>query len=402
MNKQDIGPRRPMPPWPGRRGGGERPKLMFVVSEDWYFVSHRLPLARAAQDAGFEVSVATRVRHKGATIAGAGLALHPLPFNRAGMAPLEEMKTFAALVQLYRRERPDIVHHVALKPVIYGALAARLGGIRHVVNALGGLGYVFRSEGTRATLLRRIATPLLRYALNAGNARLIVQIADDRDWLVENHLITPENVHLIAGSGVEMARYSPVDHHASPPLIILPARLLYDKGVGEFVEAARRLRRLGVNARFALVGQRDPANPACVDAQELEAWKREGVVELWGWREDMPNVLAQAQIVCLPSYHEGVPKALLEAAASQCAIVASDIPGCRVLVRPGKTGWLVPPRDATALATTLRKAIEDAHLRQRYGAAAQALVAAEFSMTQVAEKTLELYWQALASGTERA
>ena len=379
---------------PANRRDG-RPKLMFVVSEDWYFVSHRLPLAVAAKQAGYDVHVATRVGSKDAPIVDAGLTLHPLTFNRSGMAPLEEMKALSGLVRLYRREKPDIVHHVALKPVIYGSLAARLAGVGGVINALGGLGYVFSSEGRHAAVLRKVARPILRAALNGRNSKLIVQIEDDRRRLVHGGHVTPDKVHLIPGSGVDLSRYRPVDHAATPPLVILPARLLHDKGVVEFVEAARLLRKEGVAARFALVGQRDPANPACVSEDELEGWRHEGIVELWGWREDMPDVFAGAQIVCLPSYHEGVPKALLEAAASGCAIVASDIPGCRSIVRHGETGWLVPPRNAQAFADTLREAIESTELRQRYGRAAHALVDAEFSMARVVELTLDLYRQVL-------
>ena len=204
------------------------------------------------------------------------------------------------------------------------------------------------------------------------------------------------SLRLIRGAGVDPAAYRQVSAASETPLVILPARLLRDKGVGEFVEAARLLRARGVKARFALVGKPDPANPASVSQAEIDAWAVEGAVECWGWQDDMPAIFAQAQIVCLPTYHEGFPKSLLEAAASGCAIVTTDIAGCREIVRHGVTGWLVPTRDAGALADALQAAIEQPGLRERYGAAARALVEADFSMDRVASETIAVYHELMA------
>lgn len=366
-------------------------KLMFVVTEDWYFVSHRLELAIAAREAGYDVVVATRVDRHGKRITDAGFRLCPVIFDRGGLNPLQDLRTLMQLAWLYRREVPDIVHHVALKPVIYGSLAARLTGTRAVVNALGGLGYVFSSGGLRAKILRWIIKPALGYALGGRNSRLIVQNSADRDRIVSGGLASAGSVRLICGAGVDPALYRQVMVASEMPLVILPARLLREKGVGEFVEAARMLRAQGIKARFALVGKPDPANPASVSQPEIDAWVGEGVVECWGWQEDMPNVFSQAQIVCLPSYHEGLPKSLLEAAASGCAMVATDIPGCREIVQHGVTGWLVPVQDAGALANTLQQAIERPDLRQRYGAAARTLIADCFSTDRVVRETVAVY-----------
>jgi glycosyltransferase involved in cell wall biosynthesis len=372
-------------------------KLMFLVTEDWYFVSHRLELAIAARQAGYDVVVATRVDQHGKRITDAGFTLRPVAFNRGGLNPLKELRTLMHLVRLYRREAPDIVHHVALKPVIYGSLAARMAGTRGVVNALGGLGYVFSSIGLRAKMLHRVIKPMLRFALEGNNTRLIVQNSDDRDRLVSGGLANASSISLIRGAGVDPNAYRQVGAASEMPLVILPARLLREKGVGEFVEAARLLRAEGIKARFALVGKPDLANPGSVSQPEIDAWVGEGAVEFWGWQEDMPSVFAQAQIVCLPTYYgEGLPKSLLEAAASGCAIVATDIPGCRELVRQGMTGWLVPPQDTQALATALQQAIEQPDLRQKYGASARVLVAADFSMRRVARETIAVYDQLLA------
>ncbi len=374
-----------------------RPKLLFVVTEDWYFVSHRLELAIAARQAGYDVAVATRVDRHARQITDAGLALYPVPFNRGGLNPLEEFRTLIRLARIYRREAPDIVHHVALKPVIYGSIAARSLGIKGIVNALGGLGYVFSSVGWRAKILRRMIKPALKLALGGSNSRLIVQNSDDRDKVVGDGLANAGSIRLIRGAGVDPSAYRQVAVASPAPLVILPARLLREKGVGEFVEAARLLQARGISARFALVGKPDLANPASVSQPEIDAWVSERVVEFWGWRDDMPGVFSQAQIVCLPTYYgEGLPKSLLEAAASGCAIVATDIPGCREIVQQGITGWLVPPRDVPALADALRQAIEQPGLRQIYGSSARALIATDFSMHRVAAETIAIYDELMA------
>lgn len=370
---------------------------MFLVTEDWYFFSHRFELAIAARRAGYDVVIATRVDQHGKRITDAGFTLRAVAFNRSGLNPLEEFRTLMHLVSLYRREAPDIVHHVALKPVIYGSVAARIVGVSGVVNALGGLGYVFSSTGLRAKILRWIVKPVLKFALGGKNARLIVQNSGDRDLIVAGRLANAGSIHLIRGAGVDPKAYRQVAVASEMPLVILPARLLREKGVGEFVEAARLLRAQGIKARFALVGKPDLANPASVSQSEIDAWVDEGVVEFWGWQDDMPSVFSQAQIVCLPTYYgEGLPKSLLEAAASGCAIVTTDIPGCREIVRHGVTGWLVPTRDVRALATALQQAIEQPSLREQYGASARALIAADFSMDRVADETIAIYDELVA------
>jgi glycosyltransferase involved in cell wall biosynthesis len=369
-----------------------RRKLIFLVTEDWYFVSHRLELAIAARRAGYNVSVVTHVDRHGHCITDAGLTLHPVAFNRSGLNPLEEFRTLIQIAAIYRRETPDIVHHVALKPVIYGSLVAQFVGIKGIVNALGGLGYVFSSTGRRAKILRWVIKPLLRFALGGSRSRLIVQNRDDRERLVTGGLVKDETIRLIRGAGVHLGAYRKVSVASETPLAILPARLLWEKGVGNFVEAARLLRTRGINARFALVGSPDAANPASVNQSDIDEWVREGIIEYWGWQKDMPGVFAQAQIVCLPTYYgEGLPKSLLEAAASGCAIITTDMPGCREIVQDGVTGWLVPPRNVDELADALEQAITQPSRREKCGTAARALITTEFSMDRVASDTIALY-----------
>lgn len=372
------------------------PHLLFIVTEDWFFCLHRLSLAVAAKRAGFEVSVATRVAEHGTVIESAGLRLIPLRLSRRSRNPLTEARLIADLVGLYRRERPDIVHHVAMKPVIYGSLAARLTGRRAVINALTGLGFLFTSDRLSARLLRPLVEAAFRGLLNAPICRTIVENPDDLRQLTDDGVVEPERIRLIRGSGVDLAKFSPSPEPEGPPLVVLPARMLWDKGVGEFVDAARRLREEGVQARFALVGQRDPENPSAIAEAQLREWARSGVVEYWGFRSDMPKVFAQCHIVCLPSYREGLPVSLLEAAACTRAIVTTDVPGCREAVRDEENGLLVPRGDSAALAAALSRLIADPALRRTMGARGRARAEKEFSVDSVVAQTLSLYREMLA------
>ena len=371
-------------------------KILFFVTEDWYFCTHRLTLAIAAKQAGHEVVVLSRVKLHGDLIRSHGLTLEHLEFSRRDRNPFKEFFLLLRLAAIYRRLRPDLAHHVALKPVLYGSAAAWLCGLPRVVNAITGLGYVFASRHLRARLLRPWIRLACRLLLNRGASRVIVQNPDDRALLLSQGVVTPERITLIRGAGVETDVFSPQPESDKVPLVILPARLLWDKGVGEFVAAARMLLGSGVNVRFALIGDPDPENPSAVSDGQVQAWVREGVVEWWGRRDDMPVVYAQSHIVCLPSYREGLPKSLLEAAACGRPIVTTDAPGCREIVRHEQNGLLVPVRDARALVTALARLIGDAPLRKRMGQRGREIALAEFSSDKVVEQTLSLYREVLA------
>jgi glycosyltransferase involved in cell wall biosynthesis len=365
---------------------------MFVVTEDWYFVLHRLELAVAARAAGYDVVVATRAGQQCERITAAGLRVRPVDFDRAGLNPIRDLGTLLSIARIYRQEAPDLVHHMAIKPIIFGSIAARLVGVRSIVNTLAGLGYVFSGSDARSRLLRRVIKPALKFALSGPQTALIVENRDDRRRVIAEKLSTPDRVHLIRGAGVNPDAFRPQRADSETPLVILPARLLREKGIAEFVAAARSIRARGVKARFALVGAPDPANPSSVAPAEIDAWVAEGVVEYWGWQEDMPAVFSQAQIVCLPTFYgEGLPRSLLEAAAAGCAIVTTDNPGCKELVEPGVTGWMVPMRQVTALTVALHEAIERPDLRAQFAAAARALIATDFSMARVTAETLDIY-----------
>jgi len=366
-------------------------RLLYLVTEDWYFCSHRLPLAVAAREGGYDVLVATRVADHGDRIRAAGLQLIPLGLSRRGQNPVRELGSVAEIVGVYRRVRPDLVHHVALKPVLYGSLAARLTRVPTVVNALAGLGYVFSSGDLQAKAMRPFVRAAYHLLLDGRNRRLVVQNPDDRDLFARSGLVDAERIRLIHGSGVDPTCFQPTPEPAGPPLVVLPARMLRDKGVHEFVAAARLLRQQGIAARFALVGDPDPENPAAIDEVRLRQWEAEGVVEYWGWRDDMAAVFAECHLVCLPSYREGLPKALIEAAASGRAIVTCDVPGCREVVDDGDNGLLVPPRDSAALAAALHRLIVDPALRERMGDRGRARAVAEFSIQRVIADTLAVY-----------
>jgi glycosyltransferase involved in cell wall biosynthesis len=376
-------------------GTSPAPTLLYFVTEDWYFCSHRLPLAVAARAEGFRVVVATRVREHGDRIRDAGLELVPLKLSRRSTNLATEFSSLAEIVKVYRSIKPDILHHVAMKPILYGSVAAMLTGHRRVINALAGLGYVFSSSDRRAGLLRPVIEVIYRWLLNRKGSRLIVQNADDLTLLSDRGIADPRRAVLIKGSGVDLSRYEPSPEPAGLPLVVLPARMLRDKGVVEFTEAARELKRAGVKARFALVGDPDPDNPAAIAASSLQAWVQEGVVEYWGWRNDMAEVFRQAHVICLPSYREGLPKALIEAAASQRALVTCDVPGCRDVVRHQDNGLLVPARDSRALAGALRHLVENADVRTKMARRSRERAVAEFSLERVIADTLAVYREAL-------
>ena len=366
--------------------------LLFVVTEDWYFCSHRLPLARAARAAGWRVVVATRVNRHADDILGAGLELRPLSMRRRGMSPPGELRTLLELVALYRRERPTVVHHVALKPVLYGSLAAIAARVPAVVNAIAGLGFVFASRSFRARALRPLVRAGFRLAFAGRGTRVVVQNEED-EAMVRNLGVNPERIALIRGSGVDLERFAPNPEPDEPVVVAMVSRMLRHKGVFELVEAARHLSRSHPSLRVRLVGPPDPENPASVDTEALESLVREGVIEWCPGTDDVPRVWAHSHVAVLPSYYrEGVPKALLEAAACGRPMVSTDVPGCRDVVRHERTGLLVPPRDAPALARAIARLADDPELRARLGRGAREHVR-DFAETRVVGQTLELYSQ---------
>jgi glycosyltransferase involved in cell wall biosynthesis len=385
-----------------RTSDGKRPKILYLVTEDWYFWSHRLPIARASRDRGFEVVVATRVQSHGERILGEGFRLVPLAWRRRSLHPWSETRAFVELLRVYDRERADIVHHIALKPAVYGSLAARLTRAPAVVNTVAGMGYVFTSRELKARLLGPPLKRAFRFLFNRPNVRVIIQNPDDGKALSDFCGVAGEQTVLIRGSGVDLSRFVPAPEPAGRPNVTMVSRMLWDKGVGELVEAAKILRDANDPIDVTLVGIPDPENPASIANAQLEAWQRDGLVRWLGYQDDVAKVWAGSTIAVLPTtYGEGVPKALIEAAACARAIIATDVPGCREIVLPGESGFLVPPRDTGALVAAIRKLSHDPELRKRMGEKGRELAAEGFSEETVVERTLALYDSLLAMEKRR-
>lgn len=375
------------------------PILIYLVTEDWYFVSHRLPMARAARNAGFDVHVATRVAAHGETIVDEGFTLHPLVWQRGSTNPRSFLRSIAAVRRLYRNLRPAIAHHVGLQPSIVGSLAA-LGRPIATLNALAGMGYAFTSRTARAQVTKGVLSVLIRLLFRRPQSTVLVQNPDDQAALAA-HGVPQDRIALIPGSGVDTDRLLPLPEPDGPITAAYVGRLLADKGLYALIDAHRRLSEGAVTARLLLAGTPDPANPASIPEDVIAAWRQLPGVELLGHVNDIRTVWARAQIAVLPSRREGLPLSLLEAAACGRPLIATDVPGCREIARNGVNATLVPVDDSTALAAALADMIEDNEKRKRYGAAGRALVEAEFSARRIGTDIVALYRRLLDAATAR-
>ncbi|MBF0137260.1 MAG: glycosyltransferase family 4 protein [Magnetococcus sp. DMHC-1] len=369
----------------------QRPKVLFLVTEDWYFWSHRLPLARAVRDRGCDVLVAVRVGELGEKIRQEGFRLVPLALKREGFNPLNGLRSVAQLLAIYGQERPDLVHHVAVKPILLGTLAARLAGIPRVVNAFAGLGHAFTTEAPSAIRYRKILRFALPRLLGDHRVRVIAQNLDDATVLAEVSALDVKQFTIIPGSGVDPDRFRVEAEPTGEPVFTMVSRMLWDKGVAEFVTAASQLKEHHPGWRFLLVGSPDPHNPTSVPEAQLRAWHASGVVEWLGEQDNIPGILGRSHVAVLPSYREGFPKSLLEAASCGRAIVTCNVPGCRHLVQDGRNGLLVPREDALALALAMERLGLDADLRRSMGTVGHQLVTEHYAQNVVIRQTLELY-----------
>ena len=371
----------------------QRPRLLFIVNVAWFFASHRLELARAARAEGYEVHLACKAIDDRAVraIETAGCTVHDVDLARGIGGPIAELRAIRRLRGILREVRPDIVHCVTIKPVLYGSILARLAGVRGRVCALSGLGHVFTATGGLAALRRRLVQGIYAFAMGGRHLRVIFQNPDDRDTFIANRLVRPQDAVMIRGSGVDLRAYSPVETHNMPPVVLLPARMLREKGIVEFMAAAKLLQRRGVSARFVMAGGVDEGNPSHMTQPEITALAADSGVEWLGHVADMAAVVGQCDVVCLPSYREGLPKALLEAAGCGKPMVSTDVPGCREVVTDGWNGFLVPPQSVEPLADALQKLIADTALRAAMGARARARALQEYSIESVIARTLGLY-----------
>ncbi len=366
-------------------------KILFFATEDWFICSHWLPLILGARNAGFEVVVVTRTNKHEETILQHGVRVIPFNISRRGSNIFSEFSTVLRLIRIYRNERPDLAHHIAMKPMLYGSIASHLTRVPHTVNWVSGMGWLFISSSWRAKVLQTAVRKVLGLVLRG--TELVVENRDDQ-VVISGIGVGARHIRLVPGAGVDTSQYAPTSEPNGPISVVLPARMLWDKGIGEFVEAATQLRSRGVSARFILVGEPDEENPASVPMQQLARWRNDGVVEWLGRREDMPRILAQSHIVCLPSYREGLPKSLLEAASCGRPIVTTDVPGCREIVHDDDNGILVEPRNSTALADALARLIADGELRRRMGQRGRERVLHEFSQEIIVAKVLAIFAEA--------
>ena len=375
------------------------PKIIFLITEDRFLWSHRLPIARAALHSGYEVIIATRVVGDGQKILDEGFRLIPLSLKRRSYNPLRDLGVIRHLREIYKTEKPDIVHHVALKPVLYGTAAALGFKDIRVINALTGLGFLVSSNSAKARFLRPIIWNLFRLLLSRTNQHVLLQNRDDMQLLVTRLKVSSEKIVTIRGSGVNVDLFQPSPEPPGTPIVLFASRMLWIKGLREFVTAARLLRNKGVKARFVLVGDADFGSPSSVPRQQLLEWQEAGALEWWGHKENMPEVFKQINLICLPSQGgEGVPKTLLEAAASGRAIITTNVPGCRDIVRQGVNGILVEPKNATALAAAIEELLNDPERRQKMGERGREIAVGEFSQEQVVKETLSLYSRLLKPG----
>jgi len=366
-------------------------KILYLVNVDWFFISHRLPIAQKALQRGYEVHLACTVTRHREFLEKEGLLFHEVPFGRSNQSVMVDIWTLFKLVKVVATVKPTLVHAITIKPVLYGGIISRLFRVQAFVAAISGLGFVFVSESMRTRLIRSIVCSLYKFALGASRLKVIFQNPADRNVLTQIVKLPTQSIAMIKGSGVNLKNYS-FEPEPDSVIVTMASRLLKEKGVEEFVAAARLVNRHGVKAEFWLVGEPDEGNPNSVKPFQLEQWRKEGVVKLLGFRSDIPNVLSQSNIVVLPSYYgEGVPKVLLEAAACGRAVVTTDNPGCAEAVEDGVTGLVVPRRDAEGLAKAVDRLIGDVGLRKSMGQAGRKKAELEFDINRVVSEHIKIY-----------
>ena len=374
-------------------------KILFNITEDWFFCSHFLGRALAAKEAGYNIVVLSKENTHKEIIESHGIKFYPLPFNRKSINPIYEFLILLKTIHLYRIIKPDIVHHVAAKPIIYGSIAANLCKIKSVLNAPVGLGYVFSSDTPKARILRPIVKFLLKKFLNSHNGinkknKVIFENFDDLNYFVQMGAVRSEFACVIRGAGVKVNNFLNKNKNKNKkrlPIITLVSRMLKDKGVREFVGAASKLNSQKINGRFLLVGDIDPLNPSSLNKSTLQKWNDEKKIEWKGWVKDIEKILKDTDILCLPSYREGLPKALIEGAACGLPIVTTDTVGCRDVVEDGVNGFLVPIKNIDQLAKKIFELIQNKSLREKMGEESHKIALSKFSASKINLQTLKIY-----------
>lgn len=376
-------------------------RLVYLITEDWYFRQHFLALAIAAREIGHEVHVLCRTGERGPNAAEAirakGLILHEIGFARSGLDPFKDLATRRQITDTYRALRPDIVHHVALKPIIHGQAAARNAGIAARVNFLPGFGHVFTAGGVKTWLLRPLVSRALATALAGESSGVVVMNRDDRDQIASLAKIDASCVTVLPGTGVDLDTFQTAPEPTGTPIVTYLGRFLRDKGLRDLVEAGRLLRQRDIPVTIRLVGDTDPSNPASIKPNELEVWRREAFIDIRPWTDDVAAVWRESHLAVLPSYREGFGMSLAEAAACGRALIATDVQGCREVVLDRRSGLLVRPRDPVALAGAIETLAYEPKLRQRFAAAARQDAVERLSLGRINQTVLALYESALKS-----
>ncbi|MDC4205862.1 MAG: glycosyltransferase family 4 protein [Candidatus Manganitrophus sp.] len=369
-------------------------KIAYFVTEDWTFVEHRLDLAKRMVQEGWDVLLLTRVSRYRDVIEKEGIRVIPIPLSRKRLNPLKEFFLLLFLIRVFNREKPDLLHAVGLKPNVYGAVIVRLCRIKGAIFSVAGFGTAFSSN----RFLKSCATRIYRFSFSVENSAVIVQNKEDFRLLSADLIARRGQGVLIRGSGVDTTRFQPAPERSGVPTLLFASRMLRDKGLLELLEASCQLIRWNIAHRLILVGRCDPDNPTSLTEEEIKIWTRQPHIEWWGYRDDMDDIFRGCHIVALPSYHEGLPKVLLEAMASGRAVVATDIPGIREVVDHEHNGLLVPVRDVHALASALQMLLISPELRARLGRAGREIVEKGFGVEFLADEHLKLYRRLLAVG----
>lgn len=371
-------------------------KILFNITEDWFFCSHFLERAIAAKKKGYSISVISKENNHKKLIENNGISFYPVPYNRKSINPIYEFFILIRIIKLYKKIQPDIVHHVAAKPIIYGSIAAKFNKIKSVLNAPVGLGFVFSSGSIKARILRPILKFLLKKFINSHigknmRNKVVFENYDDLNYFIKMGAVNPKYGCVIRGAGVKVKKNLEPKKITNKPTITLVARMLKDKGVLEFVSAARQLKAKRINARFLLVGDIDPYNPSSLEKSALKKWNDERIIKWLGWVNNIESVLKETDILCLPSYREGLPKALIEGAAFGLPIVTTDTVGCRDVVEDGVNGFLVPIKNIDKLANRLSELIKNKTLREKMGKESYGIARSKFSSSIINSETLKLY-----------
>lgn len=373
------------------------PKIILTANTDWFLYNFRYALMHQLRESGFDVMLVSPGGKFAQRMREDGFRWQEWHLKRRSIVPWLELASFVRLWQIYRRERPDVIHHHTIKAVLYGSLAASLVGISRVVNSISGLGYVFASVDPKARIVRFLLKPFYRSVLRRASSAVIFENPSDREFFFKEKFVYPQQTWLIEGVGADPRRFSPSPEPDGTVVILMAARTLWDKGVGVFVDAARLLKER-LDVRMVLVGKPDPGNPKTLEKSTLNAWHNQKIIEWWGWQPDMEHIYRQCHVVVLPTmYGEGLPTTLIEAAACARPIVATDVPGCRAIVQHNFNGLLIPQDDAQALAEAIVKLARDPTLRKKMGTNGRQMVMGRFTHRKINQATEQVYRYLLES-----